>query len=212
MSRPSSKKRALGRPREVADEDILSVARRWFLKQGAGVSAVTIAEELGVSHTTIFNRFGSKEDLMIAALGPPNKLPWAHKLESGPDERPIVEQLIEISRIASKYFEYIAAGFQVLRAAGITHERVFRGREEPTPVQAFKAVSSWLRRAQDSGRMRTCDVDTLTATLLGAWQGWAFTARMCGRQLTGVSKEHFVEEFVDLIWRGIAPDRPQRKG
>ena len=72
----------MGRPREVTDEQIVAVARRCFLKRGAGVSAADIAKELGVSHTTLFNRFGSKEGLMLAALGPPTqKVAWVAALE-----------------------------------------------------------------------------------------------------------------------------------
>lgn len=154
----------MARPRETTDEDILSAARRCFLAEGAQVSATRIAGEIGVSHTTLFNRFGSKEGLLIAALGPPDVLPWAADLDSGPDKRPITAQLVEIGHVISGYFQEIAAGFSVLQAAGISRERVFEGRTtEPTPVQAFKALSSWLRRAQEAGRIGLCDVDTLTA-------------------------------------------------
>jgi AcrR family transcriptional regulator len=74
----------MGRPKEVTDDQILVAARRCFLERGASVSAVEIARELGVSHTTLFNRFGSKKALMIAALGPPAKVPWVAALEAGP--------------------------------------------------------------------------------------------------------------------------------
>jgi len=47
----------MGRPKEVTDEQIVAAARRCFLERGTGVSAVEIARELGVSHTTVFNRF-----------------------------------------------------------------------------------------------------------------------------------------------------------
>src|SRR5579864_4634496 len=59
MSSPQTSR--MGRPREITDEQIVAAARRCFLERGAGVSAGEIAQELGVSHTTLFNRFGSKE-------------------------------------------------------------------------------------------------------------------------------------------------------
>ncbi|MFF9470750.1 TetR/AcrR family transcriptional regulator [Methylobacterium sp. NPDC014697] len=73
----------------MTDEEIVATARARFLARGAGVSAQEIGRELGVSHTTIFNRFGSKEGLMLAALGVPDEIPWVADLEAGPDGRPI---------------------------------------------------------------------------------------------------------------------------
>jgi AcrR family transcriptional regulator len=59
------------------------------------VSAAEIGRELGVTHTTVFNRFGSKDALMLAALAPAEEAPWVATLEAGPDDRPIREQLGE---------------------------------------------------------------------------------------------------------------------
>src|SRR4051812_21593471 len=132
----------MGRPKEITDEQIAAAARRCFLERGAGVSAIEIARELGVSHTTLFNRFGSKEGLMIAALGPPESIPWVAALEAGPDEGPIREQLIEHSKVISAYFQNLQAGMAVLHAAGITTERMLCGHKgEPRPVLAFRAVT-----------------------------------------------------------------------
>src|SRR5262245_8001664 len=100
----------MGRPKEVTDEQIVAAARRCFLERGAGVSAQDIASELGVSHTTLFNRFGSKEAMMIAALGPPEHVPWVAALEAGPDDRPIREQLVEHATVMSTYFQELQAG------------------------------------------------------------------------------------------------------
>jgi AcrR family transcriptional regulator len=91
----------MGRPKEVTDERITVVARRYFIKRGAGVSAVDIARELGVSHTTIFNRFGSKEGLMTAALRPPKRVPWVAALDAGPDDRALPDQLVEHAKVMS---------------------------------------------------------------------------------------------------------------
>jgi AcrR family transcriptional regulator len=202
----------MGRPKEVTDEQIVAAARRCLLDRGAGVPAAEIARELGVSHTTLFNRFGSKEALMIAALGPPERLPWAARLDAGPDERPVPEQLIEIGREMSTYFRDLGAGFAVLRAAGITPDRVFEGRKEPTPVQAYKALSGWLGRAQKAGRIETIDIEFLTAAVLSVMHSWASTSEMCGRRPARGTDQRFVEQFFETLWNGIAPrDRGRPK-
>ena len=194
----------MGRPKEVTDEQIVVAARRCFLERGAGVSAARIARELGVTHTTIFNRFGSKEALMIAALGPPEEIPWVAALEAGPDSRPIREQLLEHGKVMSAYFENLQAGLAVLHAAGITREKVFRSRKgEPPPAQAVRALTAWLRRAQSRGRMANCDVETLATTILGALHNWAFIARVSGQSTAPAASDRHVERFIDLLWNGI---------
>jgi len=199
----------MGRPKEVTDAQIVVAARRCFLERGAAVSAVDIASELGVSHTTLFNRFGSKEALMIAALGPPAEVPWVVALEAGPDDRPIREQLIEHAKVMSAYFQDLQAGLGVLQAAGITPGRIHRGRKgEPPPVQAFRALTGWLQRAQRGGRLTKCDVDTLASTIIGALHGWAFTARVCGHSTAPVAGERYVEKFIGVLWNGIGGGNP----
>ncbi|WNG54565.1 TetR/AcrR family transcriptional regulator [Archangium gephyra] len=194
----------MGRPKEVTDEQIVAAARRCFIKRGAGVSAADIARELGVSHTTLFNRFGSKEGLMLAALGPPKELPWVAALDAGPDERPIREQLVEHAKEMSAYFQDLQAGLGVLQAAGIEPSKAYRAREgESPPMQAFRALVAWLERAQSQKRLARCETDTLASTLLGALHGWAFTARVCGESTSAAASERYVERFIELLWNGI---------
>lgn len=198
----------MGRPREVTDEQIVAVARRCFLKRGAGVSAADIAKELGVSHTTLFNRFGSKEGLMLAALGPPTqKVAWVAALEEGPDERPIRQQLVEHAKTMSIFYQELQMGIGILQAAGIdvasAHKKAKGRTSTSAPEQAYAALVGWLERAQKQGRLGKCDVDTLASTLLGALQGWAFMARVCGLPSSSAAGKDYVERLIDLLWTGV---------
>lgn len=194
----------MGRPKEVTDEQILAMARHCFLARGGGVSVTEIARELGVSHTTLFNRFGSKEALVLAALGPPKEVPWVAALAAGPDERPIREQLVLHARVMSAYFRDLQAGLGVLQAAGIDPAKAHRRRTgEPPPVQAFRALHGWLERARAQGRLADCDTETLASTLLGALHAWAFTARVCGAPTTPAEGDRYVQRLIDLLWAGI---------
>ncbi|MCB2048896.1 MAG: TetR/AcrR family transcriptional regulator [Novosphingobium sp.] len=67
------RRRTRGRPRleEVADieKELVRVALSEFLKQGyGGTSMATIVKAAGVSKTTLYSRFASKEDLFIAMM------------------------------------------------------------------------------------------------------------------------------------------------
>jgi hypothetical protein len=75
-------------------------------------------------------------------------------------------------------------------------------------VQAIRALTAWLQRAQKQGRMAECDIETLAATILGALHGWALTARVCGQSASPAAGERHVERFIDLLWKGIGGDKP----
>ena len=67
---------------------------------------------------------------MVAALGPSGKVAWLAGLDSGPDERPIQEQLVEHGKMIADYFQELHAGLSVLQAAGIKVGRSARGGKE----------------------------------------------------------------------------------
>ncbi len=63
----------MARPRNLTDTQILYEARACFLEHGAAVSTTVIAERLGISHGVLFQRFGTKDQLLRAALRFPTR-------------------------------------------------------------------------------------------------------------------------------------------
>jgi hypothetical protein len=157
--------------------------------------------------------FGSKEALRIAALRTPEKIPWAAALDAGPDDRPIRQQLAQHCKAMSLYYDRLGEGLAVLNAAGITTGKVLRGRKDPPPVQAFRALTGWLKRAQAQSRITKCDVDTLAITIIRILHNRSFHARLCGtsKSVTVASEDSYLDSFVDLLWNcGMALERVLR--
>src|SRR5687768_11419129 len=61
----------MGRRKLIEDDELLSRVRAIVLKHGMTVSSRKIAEEVGISSSVLFQRFGSKENLLFAAMTPP---------------------------------------------------------------------------------------------------------------------------------------------
>lgn len=191
----------MGRPEAVSNAEILEVARRLFLEQGATLSASEIAQALGVSHTTIFNRFGSKEQLMLAALAPLKETPWVAALESGPGPGSVRDQLVAHAQVVAAYFEDVRAGLAALQAAGIDPSRACPGGGcASAPARAFNALTGWIERAQAQGAMAPGDAGVIASTILGALHGQ--TLQVCGVECDG-SKSAYVERFIHLMWHGV---------
>ncbi len=194
----------MGRPRAVSDETILAAARQHFLLRGGHAVVDDIARELGVSHTTLFNRFGSKEGLMRAALSTSHGLPALSSLNDGPHAGDIRVQLIEHACAFAQYFEAAQAGLAVLQAAGIDVSRVCTA-DADAPTAAINAFVQWLGRARADGRLACDDIDSLVATLLGALNGWVFAARLAGETTAPDEAIRYVERVVAVLWQGLQP-------
>ncbi len=100
----NSKRRSRGRPRleEVAEieNDLVEVALQEFLKHGyGGTSMAMIVKAAGISKTTLYSRFSSKEQLFIAMM---NKMVEGNlsaqiRAATGPT-RPLADMLSEFTR------------------------------------------------------------------------------------------------------------------
>ena len=60
----------MGRRRQVSDRQISVAAREVFLDRGPKAPVAMVAKKLGVSTATLFQRTGSKQQLMLMAFQP----------------------------------------------------------------------------------------------------------------------------------------------
>ncbi len=193
----------MGRPRSVSDEDILSAAREVFLAEGASASVHAVGERVGVSHAAIHQRFGSKEELLLAALGPASRLKLPDALDGEPDERPGREQLREIARALAEVFDAYVPGIAVLASAGISPQKAY-GRGTPSPpVAAQRALAGWLRRAEAANLLQCPNPEATALAMIGAFHGRAFL------KSTGaaVARALDADAILDAFWDGLEPRR-----
>jgi AcrR family transcriptional regulator len=184
----------VGRPRQVSDEAILAAARRCFLEHGPGVSTTVIADELEVSQAALFKRFGTKQQLMLAALLPPSTPSWVATVEAG----------LEVATAIVRFFVEYAPCLMTIRASGCDLKATMRERYDlPPPLRARKALTAWLQQAMAEGRIRSVDCAATAEAMMGALQGHAFLSFVSERP---AEPERFVANLVGLLWRGLAPE------
>ncbi len=193
------------RPRQVSDEQILDSARSAFLRHGPSVSTTVIADDLGVSQAALFKRFGTKEQLMLRSMVP-ELLDWDAVLGEGPDDRPLPDQLKVLGRILSAFYDRLMPCMATLRSAGLSPHELFEDDDVPPPIQGVRAVSAWLAVARDQGRVRDMDVGAFAMAFLGALQSRAFLRHLAGDDAPRWEAERYVDQLVELMWRGIAPE------
>jgi AcrR family transcriptional regulator len=191
---------ARGRPRDTGvDERILASTFRQLVEVGyAGLSIESVASDAGVAKTTIYRRYPTKRDLVVAALrestpfpAPSLDLPAREALEAF--VRGAVSVLIE------------SGAFRVLGSLLVEDQRhpglleVFRQRILD-PRRAM--VETMLRRGIERGELRG-DVDPLIVTemIAGAVFGHHVILGLKG-------DERWITSLVDHVWSAIGADGP----
>jgi len=203
----------LARPRQISDEDILKAVRKCVFHHGPSVSTVCIAESIGVSQATLFKRFGDKANLILQALLPDERPAFLDLVESGPcTDVEIQAQLVEIGVAALAHFRKVMPRIMALRQAGNDPRTMLSHFDVPPPVRVLMALCQWFYRANEMGQLRCDDHEATALTFLGSLHVRVFFDIMMGPSADGQwqgvrgTDQHHVENLVNNLWRGLAPD------
>lgn len=192
------------RPRTISNQQILESAKRCFLQQGPHASMELIAEDLGVSSQAVLKRFGSKQKLILAAMAP-EEARWIPLVESGPDNRPIRQQLTELLEELATFFVQIARQISVLRFSGIDPRDLMSRYDEAPPLRDIRVLGAWLNRAAERKLIRPIDSNAMAMMMLTSMHGPAMLTDMLGKHPTGHSQSDYVNFVVDILLQGLEP-------
>jgi len=196
----------MARPRNITDEQILDKARACFLEHGAGLSTTVIAEKLGISHGVLFQRFGTKEQLLRAALLPGPEQPWMELARSGPDDRDVSIQLGELAMAISAHLERIVPCLAVLRSAGLHPDMGTERSEDLPPVRARREVAAWFERAFARGLLRPVAPEHAADLFLGALHFRPFHQHLSRQAFDPSENRAYVEFAIGAVHRTLAPE------
>jgi AcrR family transcriptional regulator len=187
----------MGRRRQVSDEQISLAAREVFLESGPKAPVAMVAKKLGVSTATLFQRTGSKQQLMLMALQPETTA--IRELDRGVlMDTPIDDQLTRILVEVNEYLGTIIGGSITLRAARIEHEL-----PEPTPFKVRTLLAQWLVEANEAKLLEVVDARITAEVLIGTLEARHIHAYMQQQQLS--SKQH--REFIRALLGVVFPER-----
>ena len=186
---------ARGRPRDAAaDERILAATFGQLVSVGyGGLSIEQVAVEAGVAKTTIYRRYPTKRELVVAALT--REVPFA----APPPDVPAREGLELFVRVGIRML--IESG-----AVRILSSLLVEDQREPGILDAFRANLLEPRRAQvvamlqqgvERGEIRP-DIDPYVVTEMVA--GAIFGHHVV---LGLPTTEEWIESLVDHVWHAI---------
>lgn len=194
----------MGRTKRISDEELLALARAAFVEQGLRASTREIARRAGVSEAVLFQRFGTKTELFLAAMVPPGLgvaglLPEHAERCTGEESiRHLVLTLTEYFRRAAPVLVQLIAHeefrFEEFAAAHPGHPLV-------TLRPELMAAVSWLKAERKIGT--AVDVSGAALAIFAATYSIALFERMGAHG--GRMPEMFIESMAHTLWAGLQP-------
>jgi AcrR family transcriptional regulator len=182
-------------------ERVLDAATEMFAASGPDVSVHEIAERAGVGHATVFRRFPTKDDLMLAVIE-------RHVAEM----RSLAEAALGSEDPGKAFFDFVWKVAALNMQAPGLHRCVVHCGEKPGAAELAELGEKIVRRAQRAGAVRSDlkpqDVPVLIrGALLSAPPGqWR---RYLDVILDGLHAEPAaVDRQVDAVDRGILQQEP----
>jgi AcrR family transcriptional regulator len=184
----------MGRRRQVSDQQISIAAREVFLDRGPKAPVAMVAKKLGVSTATLFQRTGSKQQLMLMALQPETTA--ITELDRGVQlDTPILEQLSRILVELNEYLGTIISGSITLRAARIETEL-----PEPTPFTLRTLLAQWLTQANTVSMLKVEDARTTADVLIGTLEARHIHAYMQQEPLSSKQHREYIRSMLDVVF------------
>lgn len=198
----------MGRRKIIEDDELLARVRAVVIKEGITVSSRRIAEAVGVSSAVLFQRYGSKENLLFAAMSPP-----------APDMKTLVQRkggrahgLPHLERVAAELLDYfrqfVAVVFPLANHPAFDYES-FRKRHPDSPLERLIAeLTVTFEAHRERGEIDCPNIGALILNLIAVAHSLAIFERMGAHN--GAFSKRMISHLARLLWHGIAPDRSAR--
>jgi len=155
-----------------------------------------VAKKLGVSTATLFQRTGSKQQLMLMAFQP-DGAPITELDRGLQPGVPVREQLTHVLFEINQYLGGVIGASVTLRAACIEANL-----PEPTPSQLRTRLAEWLTQAATAGLLTVVDTYTTADILIGAIESRHIHSYMQQRHLTSQQHRDYIKAMLDVVFPG----------
>lgn len=206
----------MARPPTITDEELLAHAREVFLERGIRATTADVAERARVSEALLFKRFGTKDALFRAAMRgdfAPEDIEWLAGLDARVGQGELTAHLVEIGIEGIVFFRKLMP-LIMMSWSNLPEDELanVHARRDAPPFVARRRVEAYFEAERRRGRIReSCDTEVLAHLYLGAlfnYVSWEMTLGAHDPRPLGA--EAYVRGTVDLLFRGITPEKKKR--
>lgn len=192
----------MGRHKTISDDEVLRIAREVFRHHGHTATTRTIAEAAGISEAVLYQRFGSKDALFLAAMHAtgPDVEELLGPLDPPDDARAYLQTVVV--RLGHYFAGVIPVALRVMTHPALGPAMLARMRPDG-PALLNKGLAERLASLARRKRIATPS-ETVTARLLVSLaHDWALATALAHGASTRTGRE--LKEMVDAVWAGLRP-------
>ena len=190
-------------PEDETRERILRAAAKVFSEKGyAGATTRAIAAEASVNEVTLFRRFGSKKNLLLAMMEQNSPLP---SLESALQEQLTGDYRQDLIKLGNHFLTTMMRNRRSVLMTLCTAERLPEVREvtAQVPLRQRQVVGDYLRRQMEQGFVRDIDPEMAAQAFLGMLFAYSINRGLSvGTPSASAPLEAVVAQFVDIFVQG----------
>ena len=195
----------MGRNQTYDTSDIVHGAREIFLEQGPNAPTATIAKHLGVSEGLLFKRFGTKENLFLAAMGIRDF-----------DATLLIEKCLlredmsqNLSELATEILKFLREMFPSMMMLWLKQKDKSRGglpqKLKSPMVQMINAIADYLEQEMQRGRLAKVDPLVAARMIVATAANYVLFETVGRRQPMPLDSDIYVKKLIDILWFGLNP-------
>jgi TetR/AcrR family transcriptional repressor of mexJK operon len=199
-------RRSAGRPKgeDVAaiEEKLLATARKEFFTHGYGASSLSkIVKAAGVSKTTLYSRYASKEQLFRAIMNEQiRRLDAATALNAGDGRPDLLKGLKDYANLSlerSLDGEILAANRLVSSEAQRFPELGAAAAERT--AQGVQRIAAFIRDCAQADGLPCRDADAIAEAFILMLRGWYLNAMLMNRKVSAAERQRWVDRAVHAL-------------
>ena len=195
----------MGRPKRIADDKLLAVARGVFVKQGVAASTREIARRAGISEAVIYQRHPTKAHLFFAAMVPPALNVEALLSISGAD-RSVLKRLEAIALAMLEYFrEFVPILLPLITHPSFDFEKFAHKHPDSPFGRMHRGLVEYFEAQRERGAIAGENVEATALTLFAALHCLAILERVGAHG--GRFDDGVIRAMVRGLWTGLAPKK-----
>jgi len=197
-----------GRPPSIPEDDILDAARDTFLSRGIDATTAEIAERAGISESSIFYRYKTKEALFMAVVERLVAVPPA--LDAILDQvgkADPAETMFEIGCALIAAMDKVLPFMMMAWSSPSRLAQICERFRQPNPehVRTIKLLAAYFEAEARGGRLNPVDPEIFARGYLGGIIDYVMQQHLHGQHSLPLPSTTFLRGFVNILLDGARP-------
>jgi len=193
----------MGRSPRITNQALLAAAREIFQRDGIGASTKDIAAHAGISEATIYKRYPTKEELIVAAMAPPPPDVAGILAPLDDDEDPRGALSTVMGAILDYFREALPVILPLIAQPEMGLERFLHHIGEPAALPITAALAERLAKAARAGDIGPVEPFAAAGLLVATAHSLALFEIMGLHG--GATPRRATEAMLDALWFGLLP-------